>query len=138
MAVRLHVKQGYFFTAPKRVNSPTCGPPPPCKQAFRRLTGLWGKKSQRDLDEGMLGMLVQCTKDSFAVLTVEGLCVLSCLKKICSGNFTCKRVLIYVFYREQWAKCMLCFDFDRYSEARAAEHHGHQNLVNYPSEKMWS
>ena len=32
---------------------------------------LWGKKSQRDLGEGMLGMLVQCTKDSYAVLTVE-------------------------------------------------------------------
>ena len=43
-----------------------------------RLTGLWGKKSQRDLGEGMLGMLVQCTKDSYAVLTVEVLCVLSC------------------------------------------------------------
>ena len=26
----------------------------------------------------MLGMLVQCTKDSYAVLTVEALCVLSC------------------------------------------------------------
>ena len=40
---------------------------------WRHLTGLWGKKTQRDLGEGMLGMLVQCTKDSYAVLTV-GLC----------------------------------------------------------------
>ena len=47
----------------------------PCR--LRRLTGLWGKKIQRDLGEGMLGMLVQCTKDSRAVLTVEALCVLS-------------------------------------------------------------
>ena len=46
---------------------------------LRRLTGLWGKKSQRDLGEGMLGVPVQCTKDSYAVLTVEALCVLSWL-----------------------------------------------------------
>ena len=45
---------------------------------LRRLTGLWGKKNQCDLGEGILGMLVQCTKDSHAVLTVEALCVLSC------------------------------------------------------------
>ena len=46
---------------------------------LRRLTtGLWGKKSQSDLGEGMFGMLVQCTKNSYAVLTVEALCVLSC------------------------------------------------------------
>ena len=37
-------------------------------------------KLQRDLGEGMLGMLVQCTKDSYAVLTVEALCVLSCIR----------------------------------------------------------
>ena len=37
-------------------------------------------KLQRDLGEGMLGMLVQCTKDSYAVLTVEALCVLSCTR----------------------------------------------------------
>ena len=42
------------------------------------LTSLLGKKSQRNVGEGMLGMLVQCSKDSFAVLTVEALCVLSC------------------------------------------------------------
>ena len=29
---------------------------------LRRLTGLWRKKSQRDLAEGMLGMLVQCIR----------------------------------------------------------------------------
>ena len=39
----------------------------PCR--LRRLIGLWGKKIQRDLGEGILGMLVQCTKDSCAVLT---------------------------------------------------------------------
>ena len=44
---------------------------------LRFLTALWGKKSQRDLGKGMLGMLVQCTKDSFPVLIVEALCVLS-------------------------------------------------------------
>ena len=44
---------------------------------LRRLTGLWRKKSQRDLAEGMLGMLVQCIKALYAVLTVEPLCVLS-------------------------------------------------------------
>ena len=32
--LRLHVKEGYFFTPPKRVTSPTWGPPPPCKQAL--------------------------------------------------------------------------------------------------------
>ena len=37
-------------------------------------------KLQRDLGEGMLGVLVQCTKDSYAVLTVEALCVLSCIR----------------------------------------------------------
>ena len=31
----MHVKAGYFFTSPKRVTSPTWGPPPPCKQALR-------------------------------------------------------------------------------------------------------
>ena len=40
----------------------------PCR--LRRLTGLWGKKIQRDLGKGMLGMIVQCTKDSCAVLRV--------------------------------------------------------------------
>ena len=30
----MHVKEGYFFTSPKRVTSPTWGPPPPCKQAL--------------------------------------------------------------------------------------------------------
>ena len=44
---------------------------------LRRLTGLWGKKSQRDLREGMLGMLVQCNSIPFAVLSVEALGVLS-------------------------------------------------------------
>ena len=44
---------------------------------LRRLIGLWRKKSQRDLAEGMLGMLVQCIKALYAVLTVEPLCVLS-------------------------------------------------------------
>ena len=47
--------------------------------SLRRLTGLWGKKTQRHLGEGMLGMLVQCTKDSYAVITVEALCVQSWL-----------------------------------------------------------
>ena len=32
--VRLHVKEGYVFTPPKRVTSPTWGPPPLCKQAL--------------------------------------------------------------------------------------------------------
>ena len=32
--VRLHVKDLYFFTPPKRVTSPTWGPPPPSKQAL--------------------------------------------------------------------------------------------------------
>ena len=31
----MHVKAGYFFTPPKRVTSPTWGPPPPCKQALK-------------------------------------------------------------------------------------------------------
>ena len=31
--MRLHVKEGYFFTPPKRVTSPTWGPPLPRKQA---------------------------------------------------------------------------------------------------------
>ena len=35
--VRLHVKEGYFFTPPKQVTSPTWGPPPPCKQALTFL-----------------------------------------------------------------------------------------------------
>ena len=30
----MHVKEGYFFTPPKQVSSPTSGPPPPCKQAL--------------------------------------------------------------------------------------------------------
>ena len=30
----MHVKEGYFFTPPKQVSSPTWGPPPPCKQAL--------------------------------------------------------------------------------------------------------
>jgi len=34
--VRLHVKEGYFFTPPKRVTSPTLGPPPSCKQALHK------------------------------------------------------------------------------------------------------
>ena len=34
--VRLHVKEGYCFTSPKGVTSPTWGPPPPCKQALSR------------------------------------------------------------------------------------------------------
>ena len=33
--VRLYLKEGYCFTPPKRVTSPTWGPPPPCKQALR-------------------------------------------------------------------------------------------------------
>ena len=32
--VRLHVNEGYVFTSPKRVTSPTCSPSPPCKQAL--------------------------------------------------------------------------------------------------------
>ena len=32
--MRLHVKEGYFFTPPKRVTSPIWGPPPSCKQAL--------------------------------------------------------------------------------------------------------
>ena len=30
----MHVKEGYFFTPPKQVTSPTWGLPPPCKQAL--------------------------------------------------------------------------------------------------------
>ena len=37
MVVRLHVKEGNFFTPPKRVTIPTWGPPPPCKQALRNV-----------------------------------------------------------------------------------------------------
>ena len=33
--VRLHVKEGYFFTPPKGVTSPIWGPPPSCKQALK-------------------------------------------------------------------------------------------------------
>ena len=33
--VRLHVKERYCFTPPKRVTSLTWGPPLPCKQALR-------------------------------------------------------------------------------------------------------
>ena len=38
-------------------------PFPSLSNACHAGYGLWGKKSQRDLGEGMLGMLVQCTKD---------------------------------------------------------------------------
>ena len=54
-------------------------PFPSLSNACHAGYGLWGKKSQRDLGEGMLGMLVQCTKDLCAVFTVEALCVLSCV-----------------------------------------------------------
>ena len=33
----MHVKEGYSFTSPKRVTSPTWGPPPPCKQALKAV-----------------------------------------------------------------------------------------------------
>ena len=32
----MHVKEGFCFTPPKRVTSPTWGPPPPCKQALNQ------------------------------------------------------------------------------------------------------
>ena len=35
--VRLHVKEGYFFTPPKRVTLPTWGPSPPGTQALRSV-----------------------------------------------------------------------------------------------------
>ena len=54
-------------------------PFPSLSNACHAGYGLWGKKSQRDLGEGMLGMLEQCTKDLYAVFTVEALCVLSCV-----------------------------------------------------------
>ena len=34
IVLRLRVKEGYFFSPPKRVTSPTWGPPTPCKQAL--------------------------------------------------------------------------------------------------------
>ena len=34
----MHVKEGYFFTPPKRITLPTWGPPPPYKQALRNVT----------------------------------------------------------------------------------------------------
>ena len=37
--VRLHVKEGYFFTPPKRDTSSTWGPPLPCKQTLK-LAGI--------------------------------------------------------------------------------------------------
>ena len=41
------------------------------------------------LGEGMLGMLVQCTKDLYAVLTVEALCALSWINSLsCTRNFS--------------------------------------------------
>ena len=33
----MHVKEGYFFTPPKRVTSPTWGPSPPGKQGLRNV-----------------------------------------------------------------------------------------------------
>ena len=36
--VRLHVKEGYFFTLPKQVASPIWGPPPSYKQALKTST----------------------------------------------------------------------------------------------------
>ena len=38
--VRLHVKEGYCFTPPKRVTSRTWGPPRPCKQVLKEVLGL--------------------------------------------------------------------------------------------------
>ena len=32
--VILHVNEGYFYTPPEQVTSPTWGLPPPCKQAL--------------------------------------------------------------------------------------------------------
>ena len=37
MVVRLHVKEGYFFTPPKQVTLPTWGTPLPCKQALTNV-----------------------------------------------------------------------------------------------------
>ena len=61
-------------------------PFPSLSNACHAGYGLWGKKSQRDLGEGMLGMLVQCTKDLYAVFTVEAL--MRCLQS--------RRVFLYV------------------------------------------
>ena len=70
---------------------------------WRHLTGLWGKKTQRDLGEGMLGMLVQCTKDLYAVLTVEALCVLSCvLMKICHLSLGTTSVTVRMSIMRGW------------------------------------
>ena len=33
----MNVNEGYLFTPPKRVTSPTLGPPPPCKQVLSLL-----------------------------------------------------------------------------------------------------
>ena len=35
--MRLHVKEGYFFTPPKGVTSPIWGAPPLCKQALSMM-----------------------------------------------------------------------------------------------------
>ena len=46
--VRLHVKEGYFFTPPKQFISPTWGPPPSCKQGLSvNLTLLQGWRNDR-------------------------------------------------------------------------------------------
>ena len=37
----MHVKEGYFFTPHKQVTSPTCGSPPPCKQALNDVVDLF-------------------------------------------------------------------------------------------------
>ena len=37
--VRLHVKEGYVFTPPKRVTSPIWDPPPPCNQNLSMYRG---------------------------------------------------------------------------------------------------
>ena len=75
----MHVKEGYFFTSPKRVTSPTWGPPPPCKQALIVMsTNLkytekikWAaklneKKSDRELEQKIRSYLLEEQHENFS------------------------------------------------------------------------
>ena len=42
--VGLHVKEGHFFTPPKRVTSPIWGPPPSCIQALTHSSDCFSDK----------------------------------------------------------------------------------------------
>ena len=57
----------------------------------------------------MLGMLVQCTKDSYAVLTVEALCVLSCF------TWFLQLAFIIIFLYSSHFLSLFPISFEKYS-----------------------